>query len=132
MARNAGQLLPSLLACALYSIPVMVVQALMVPTRSGEGRIRRNLRRAATALMFALCIGCAASAASYTRQGYVLWHRGDYDAAVSAFDQALKAHPDDAEAYYGRGRAHGAAGQYNFSLAAQAGADLEFNLLIHH
>jgi len=117
MACNAGQLLPSLLACALYSIPVMVVKPLMVPTRSDERRIRRNLRRAATALMLALCIGCAASAASYTRQGYVLWHRGDYDAAISAFDQALKADPDDAEAYYGRGRAHGAAGQYDAAIA---------------
>ena len=67
--------------------------------------------------MLALSLGCAASAASYTRQGYVLWHRGDYDAAVSAFDKALKTDPDDAEAYYGRGRAHGGAGQYDAAIA---------------
>jgi tetratricopeptide (TPR) repeat protein len=69
--------------------------------------------------VLALCIGCASanSASSYTRQGYALWHRGEYNAAITAFDNALKADPGDAEAYYGRGAAHEDAGQYDAAIA---------------
>ena len=118
MACNAGQLLPSLLACDLYSIPVMVVKALMVPTRPNDGRIRRNLRRSRYRLdARADALAAPHRPPAIRARGTSLWHRGDYDAAVSAFDKALKADPDDAEAYYGRGRAHSGAGQYDAAIA---------------
>jgi hypothetical protein len=66
------------------------------------------LRIAAAGMLAAsLFCGCVWSSNRYTGEGYVLSHRFQYGAAAKAFDEALKADPDNAQAYYGRGdRAH--------------------------
>jgi tetratricopeptide (TPR) repeat protein len=53
-------------------------------------------------------------------QGVGLAHRGDYQDAVSAFNEALDADASYANAYYGRGNAH-----YDMGLYEQAGADYQ-------
>ncbi len=114
MACNAAQLLSSRTRMQLMLDIMTMQKAFVIQSRAMR---RKSLRLAAISLMLELFIGCGPSATSYTRHGYALWHHGDYDAAVSAFDQALKADPDDAEAYYGRGKAHSAAGQYDAAIA---------------
>jgi tetratricopeptide (TPR) repeat protein len=85
--------------------------------------LSRNLRIAAGGILAsALLCGCARSSNSDTSEGYVLSHRSEYGAAAKAFDEALKANPDDAEAYYGRGVAHMCTGQYAAAIADYSSA----------
>jgi tetratricopeptide (TPR) repeat protein len=76
------------------------------------------LRMVAGAMLAAgLFGGCARSSNSYTSEGYVLSHRFEYGAATKAFDEALKADPDNAQAYYGRGIVRMCTGQYDAAIA---------------
>ena len=76
------------------------------------------LRRMALGALLASTLGCTSvrSAHSFTREGFVLAHRGAYGAAVTAFDQALKIDSANAAAYYGRGSAKMCAGQYDAAV----------------
>jgi tetratricopeptide (TPR) repeat protein len=80
---------------------------------------QRRILRIAIGGVLAATLGCgsARSAHSYTREGFVLSHRGEYRAATTAFDQALKIDSNDAEAYYGRGVTQLCAGQYDAAIS---------------
>ena len=56
------------------------------------------------------------SADAYNIQGFAKNSRGDYEAAISDFDAALRLKPDSVEAYIGRGLAKVSSGQYEEAI----------------
>jgi tetratricopeptide (TPR) repeat protein len=63
----------------------------------------------------------ARSSNSYTSEGYGS-HRFQYGAAAKAFDEALKADPNDAQAYNGQGIVRMCTGHYAASIADYSSA----------
>lgn len=70
----------------------------------------------------ALALGVGCNSNNYTREGFVLLHRHDYDGAIDTFDNAVNANPNDAPAYYGRAVAHSCRGQLDDAVADYSAA----------
>ncbi|MBL1173924.1 tetratricopeptide repeat protein [Pantanalinema sp. GBBB05] len=56
-------------------------------------------------------------APAFIRRGWVAWERGDDQAAIAAFEQAIQLNPDLAGAYIGRGRGYFQLGEQSVALA---------------
>lgn len=57
-------------------------------------------------LFFGIVILFISCGKSVGEQGFDLYQKGEYQAAIDLFDTYLKDHPQDANAFYNRGRAH--------------------------
>lgn len=56
-------------------------------------------------------------APAFIRRGWVAWERGDDQAAIAAFEQAIQLNPDLAVAYIGRSRSHFQLGEISVAMA---------------
>ena len=56
------------------------------------------------------------SAQEYLDQGIALVEEGEFELAITAFDEVIRLDPEDAKAYYNRGLAYANLGQYDQAI----------------